>query len=570
MNRVLCIFAILILLLCQGKVLAQPGQQHPSGASIIINLNNGNHSICAGSPSFSFGYVFSTISSTILEWYVNDVRMDSFMIRYNDPITASKTFVAPSLKAGDSIYCIMTFAWGYNFEKIKSNTIIMWDGTIDPPEVRIDVASTTVCKGSEVTFDAVLGPYNRSLGFVWTVDNVIVQTGSKAQLITNDLKDGAKIELRWTVNACGGGTAYDDAEPVIMRVKPQIHPSIKVTTPFPTICENTMTIFTAQAEDMGTNAAYVWRINGIEVGTNSSVFSTSALKDGDKVSCLLKTDTATYCGIQPADTVTIKTVKTPPATIAIAASASEICEGTQVTFTAQTANEGQGASFQWMVNGVKTADTTKTFTSATLKNGDAVHSVLKTKNACSVSPEISSNTIAIKVNPLPQVSLASKDTTVLAGSTLQLKANALANTSLYRWLPETYLVSPQSLVTHTRPLPAGIINFLFEAISHAGCVLKKGVHVTVIQPLLMPNAFTPNGDGVNDVFRIPPHSDINLKEFAVFDRWGNKIFQTKDSSKGWDGSYNKATLGGTYVYLIRGKNSAQKEVTIKGTVTLIR
>jgi gliding motility-associated-like protein len=568
MIRVLFTFVI-TLLFCQGKVWAQPGQQHPTGAFVTITLNNGDHSICGGVPHFVFDYgFFSTSASHILEWYVNDVRRDSMMI-----ITGSRNyprFIVDSLKAGDSIYCIMTFAWGYNFEKIKSNTIVMTDGSIDPPEVHIAVASTTVCEGSEVTFDPVLGPYNKSLRYTWTVDGIEVQSGSKAQLITKDLKDGAKIELRWTVNACGGGTAYDDAEPVIMRVKPQIHPSIKVTTPFSTVCENTMTTFTAKAEDMGTNAAYVWRINGVEAGTNSSVFSTNALKDGDKVSCLLKTDTATYCSIQPADTVTIRTVKTPPATIAIAVSADAVCEGTPVTFTAQTANEGQGASYQWMVNGVKTADTTTTFTSATLKNGDAVHSVLKTKNACSVSPEIASNTIAIKVNPLPQVSLVAKDTTVLAGSVLQLRVNALANTSLYRWRPETYLVSPQSLATNTRPLPTGIINFMFEATSDAGCVLKKGIHVTVIQPLRMPNVFTPNGDGLNDVFRIPPHSDIDLEEFAVFDRWGNRVFQTNDPSKGWDGSYNKATIGGTYVYLVRGKNSAQKEITVKGTVTLIR
>jgi gliding motility-associated-like protein len=572
MKPVLHIFAAVTLLLCEARAWAQPGTQHPSGTHITINLNNGNHSICHGNPSFSFGSLIGSPVSggLILEWYVNDVRMDSFTTSFRDPITATRSFVAHSLKAGDSIYCIMTFAWGYNFEKIKSNTIVMWDGTIDPPEVHIDVASTTVCSGSQVTFDPILGPYARDISYIWTVDGVEVQRGAKKQLITEDLKDGAKVELRWIVSACGGGTAYDDAEPVIMRVKPRINPSIEVTTPFSTVCENSVTTFTAKAEDVGNNAAYAWQINGNQAGTNSPVFSTSNLKDGDWVSCQLKTDTATYCSIQPADTVTIQTVKAEPATIAVAASSTTICEDSPVTFTAITTNEGEGASFQWIVNGVKTADTTKTFTTKKLKDGDAVQCVLKTKNPCSASPEIQSNLVTIQVNPLPQFFMLSKDTTLLAGSVMHLEARILANTQLYKWLPEAYLLSPQSITTSTIPLPVGTINFVFEATSYAGCIQQQGVHVAVVQPLYMPNAFTPNGDGINDVFRIPPHSDIDLEEFAVFNRWGNKVFQTKDPSKGWDGSYNNATLAGTYVYVITGKNSSQKKLTIKGTVTLIR
>jgi len=44
----------------------------------------------------------------------------------------------------------------------------------------------------------------------------------------------------------------------------------------------------------------------------------------------------------------------------------------------------------------------------------------------------------------------------------------------------------------------------------------------------MPNAFTPNGDGKNDVFRIPPDATLNLEEFSIYDRWGAKIFSTKN------------------------------------------
>ena len=86
----------------------------------------------------------------------------------------------------------------------------------------------------------------------------------------------------------------------------------------------------------------------------------------------------------------------------------------------------------------------------------------------------------------------------------------------------------------------------------------------------MPNSFTPNGDGKNDVFRIPPAVTLDLDEFAVFDRWGNTVFSTKDISKGWDGTWKgQPSAPGVYVYLVKGK-SIKGEVLSKGTVILVR
>lgn len=86
----------------------------------------------------------------------------------------------------------------------------------------------------------------------------------------------------------------------------------------------------------------------------------------------------------------------------------------------------------------------------------------------------------------------------------------------------------------------------------------------------MPNAFTPNGDGKNDVFRIPQGSMIMLEEFSVYNRWGKKIFSTKNKSTGWNGtSGEKRSPEGSYVYLIKGTIN-NKAVIKRGTVILIR
>ena len=86
----------------------------------------------------------------------------------------------------------------------------------------------------------------------------------------------------------------------------------------------------------------------------------------------------------------------------------------------------------------------------------------------------------------------------------------------------------------------------------------------------MPKSFTPNGDGINDQFRIPPGVRIKLKEFCIYDRWSKKIFSTNDISKGWDGTFNGQQYGTTtFIYIITG-TSDKGDIVVKGNVVLLR
>jgi gliding motility-associated-like protein len=103
-----------------------------------------------------------------------------------------------------------------------------------------------------------------------------------------------------------------------------------------------------------------------------------------------------------------------------------------------------------------------------------------------------------------------------------------------------------------------------------GCTASSDLPVKVLFKMHIPSAFTPNRDGKNDVFRIPPGSSISLQQLTVFDRWGKLIFKTSDVSKGWDGTYRGHDLSsGVYIYIIKGTLQG-KEVFEKGTVTLLR
>ena len=105
-----------------------------------------------------------------------------------------------------------------------------------------------------------------------------------------------------------------------------------------------------------------------------------------------------------------------------------------------------------------------------------------------------------------------------------------------------------------------------------GCPQIDSFHVTVIeQDVFVPSAFSPNGDGVNDIFHVTARKLITLQEFKIMNRWGQQIFETRDISKGWDGNFKgKMQDPGVYYYMIKVASPTGKTQFLKGDITLIR
>jgi gliding motility-associated-like protein len=86
----------------------------------------------------------------------------------------------------------------------------------------------------------------------------------------------------------------------------------------------------------------------------------------------------------------------------------------------------------------------------------------------------------------------------------------------------------------------------------------------------MPNAFSPNSDGKNDIFRIPPLSPQQIKDFTIYNRYGQRIFSTDDNNKGWDGTFNGVPQpAGTYVWKIEYINMFTKRSMVAGGIVIL-
>lgn len=179
-----------------------------------------------------------------------------------------------------------------------------------------------------------------------------------------------------------------------------------------------------------------------------------------------------------------------------------------------------------------------------------------------------SDTVLIRVQP-PVRAFAGYDTIAVAGAPHQLLASGGVS---YTWTPTSFLNNP-NIANPKATLTVDSIRYYVMVKDVAGCTGYASVFVRVLQGITyyVPNAFTPNGDGSNDVFRPIPVGIVSTEFFQVFNRYGELVFATSQHGKGWDGTYKGiAQPIGNYVWILKGKGSNGKTIEQKGNVVLIR
>jgi gliding motility-associated-like protein len=186
-------------------------------------------------------------------------------------------------------------------------------------------------------------------------------------------------------------------------------------------------------------------------------------------------------------------------------------------------------------------------------------------------PKPGKDTVIVVVNP-EVVAFAGTDTAIVAGQPLQF--NATGGVS-YQWSPGTALSST------TIPDPRAVYNGEFDSIRYhlvvadaIGCTDDASVLVKIFRTnpqVFVPTAFTPNGDGKNEIVAPIAVGLSRLDYFRIYNRWGQLVFETTINGKGWDGKIaGKEQGNATYVWIVKGTDYTGKVVFEKGTVTLIR
>ncbi len=221
-----------------------------------------------------------------------------------------------------------------------------------------------------------------------TIINPVYNPGSL------DIANGSVV---LTLTGDPGSTCSQQSQ-MTLTLQNDLPVSVVITQLTESVCVGTEVQFKALPTNGGLNPSYQWKVNGVNAGTDSELFA-YVPDDGDVVTVVLTSSIG--CAVNnPAISSPFVVHVTPDliAGVSITASELNVCDDTEVTFTATPENGGSDPSYQWLVNGENAGENSAIFTYVPL-DGDLVQVVMTSNHPCAVQPVATSNTIEMEVLP---------------------------------------------------------------------------------------------------------------------------------------------------------------------------
>ena len=377
------------------------------------------------------------------------------------------------------------------------------------------LGNTFFCTGNSTTLDAGAGYVN----YQW------LPTGAITQTISVNSPGTYSVIV---ANNCGS----DTSQAVIITSSPL--PTISISGSN-SICQGSSTTLLASgALDYNWNTGV--NSNSITVSPNANTSYTVVAYD------------ANNCSNSAIFNVTVDAIPTANAGVD-----QIICSGQSVTL-----NGSGGNIYNW--------NSGQNSQSISVSPSTTFNYILTVSNGVCTDKD----TVKITVNPVPSI-IVSDDITINQGDTATL---SVSGANSYNWSSNSEL--PCTTCSNFTVNPIYSAQYCVEATSINGCVNSKCINVTVdikCGELFVPDAFSPNNDGVNDLLQVYINKTC-VKDFSllIFDRWGEKIFESSDINTNWDGTFKGQTLNSAVFayYLTISFNTNNSPVIQKGNISIIK
>lgn len=484
--------------------------------SIAINASSTN--ACAGSLITFTATAANVGASPVYQWKVNGV----------DAGTNSNTFSSTSIADGDQVTCDVTSSLDcVSPGTVSSNTIQVDIVAAIAPSISINASATSICAGTNVTFTATSSNAGANPTYQWKVNGMAVGTNSNT-FSSSSLSDGDQVTCEVTSSLACASPQSATSNSIQITYLPAMVPTVTISASATSICAGMNITFTANATNGGANPVYQWKVNGIAAGSNSNMFSSNSLNNGDQVTCEL---TSSLACASPG-TVTSNSIQIthqPPVvpTITIAGTPTNICPGTNVTFTANVTNEGANPIYQWKVNGVAVGANLPTYSSTTLNDGDEVLCELRSSAACAPNTPVASNIITIDVGQgVGGTIVISGSTSVVFGDYTQL-ATQLTNVNgahALQWQDSTsnhgwrdIAGATHATINYSPAENGDRVRCVLTSISSCDRIVESisnELVFTILLPGNMVRAFPNPTDGILRVDRLSPDDQWKSLELA--------------------------------------------------------
>ncbi len=264
------------------------------------------------------------------------------------------------------------------------------------PKVSISAKpGTTVCSHTVVVLTAKPTNTDASVVYQWKKNNINV--GSNGATYTDSLLNNGDSVICVITDASKTATSNK----LKFVVNPLINPSVSITAnPGSEVCVGAKVVFTAITVNGGTAPKFLWKKNGVSVGTDTTSYTDSIPKSGDSIAVTLTSNAACVAaGSVASNVVKIKVDATDPVITILANKDTTICSKTTVTFTAAV-----NPIYQWKKDGIVVGNNTSTYKDSLLRTGDYIQCfIVSGVSACNGSSSniINSNQLKFKVNTAP-------------------------------------------------------------------------------------------------------------------------------------------------------------------------
>lgn len=400
-------------------------------------------------------------------------------------------------------------------------------------------SNNIACEGQPVTFTNTSESFAPIASYHWNFGDGTTATGATPPPHTFPSPGNYTVTLKITGQ---DGCERDSSKTVRVVANPTAALQVADT------CFGTLPQISATAAPAETTNQ--WMLDGSAIGGNSTPVLPALSAGTHQLQLTVASNFG--CG-NPAVAAADFVIKPLPQVNALV---TDGCVNEQLNFEGQQTDAQTNISqWNWLVGGQARSD--QRFRYAFATEGEyAVVLWAMADNGCASAPVEKKISIATAF-------VRASDTTIIRNRPTQLQ---VASNGTVLWSPAVGLSDPTSS-TPLATLP-GNQQYFITVTTPEGCQAADTMWVKVFNgpAIYVPTAFTPNGDGRNEIL-LPVYVGIKeLKQFAVFNRWGQSVFRTRNMGQGWNG---KAPAG-TYVWLIEAVDELGQPLTLKGTVTIIR
>ena len=380
----------------------------------------------------------------------------------------------------------LAFRWNDVNNGSTSNRVDWYSKSITGAYSTI-TASLTYAIGNGSSANSVWAYYKID-GGAWTLFGSSTNQSTASGTFTSaTLSCNTSIQILVTALTRDYNSSYVTIDNVQITACPVVVPSVSVVASSNSICSGTSVTFTATPTNGGTVPTYQWKLNGSNVGTNSTTYTNSVLINSDIVSCVM-TSNASCASPTTATSNSVTMAVTSNVTPSVSITGtSNICTGTSTTFTATPANGGSVPSYQWKLNSSNIGTNSTTYTNSGLTNGDIVSVVMTANNTCQTTSTGTSNSITMIVSQPSVGGLVATDQNVLSGGDAETVNLSGHTGSVIKWqrdVVSTFNTATDVANTTTfvnGPSMGGITQTIYyrAVVQNGTCPSVNSVYVTI-------------------------------------------------------------------------------------------